>query len=697
MNIRLAKTAGFCFGVDRAVNLVNSLLAEGKNVYSLGPIIHNPQMVKILSDAGCSIIAHPEEAPENAVVVISSHGVGEHIYKQFQDANIEYADSTCPFVSRIHHVVKKASEAGSIIFIAGDPNHPEIEGIVGHCYQENYVFKNSKDLLEIIGNYPEIYEKSIVLVAQTTYNAEEWKKCVEIIKKVYTNLVVFDTICNATNVRQLEALELARQSDLMIIIGGRESSNTAKLFEVCSAFCPSILIETADELPREKIVAPKNIGVTAGASTPSCIIKEVLKKMEIYENDFENGDEVDFIEALEGSLKTIYTNEIVQGVVASISPNEIQVDVGTKHAGYVPLDEFSFNSSEKPELLVKVGDILDLVVMRVNDQEGTVMLSKKRFEALKGWKSIEQAKEDDTSLTGSVVDVVKGGVIVLCEGVRVFIPASQSTRSRNDSLESLLKTKVSFKILETNMQRRRAVGSIRAASKDIRKESETKFWSEVEIGKKYTGTVKSLTSYGAFVDLGGIDGMVHISELSWNRIKNPSEVVKEGDVIEVYIKEFDPEKRKISLGYKKQEDNPWEKFVSAYKVGDVVNVKVVSMLQFGAFAQIMPGIDGLIHISQIADKRIERPNEVLKIGGFYDAKITEIDNNKKRVSLSIRALIAPEELTEDTKVVEDIKAVDDTKVDEVVENKDVAEVSDIAEEKIAEQESVSSETTTTEN
>jgi (E)-4-hydroxy-3-methyl-but-2-enyl pyrophosphate reductase/ribosomal protein S1 len=689
LNIRLAKTAGFCFGVDRAINLVNSLLAQGKKVYTLGPIIHNPQMVRELEEVGCSIISHPTEAPENSVVVIRSHGVGEDIYQQFLEANIEYADATCPFVSKIHNIVKKASGEGSIIFIAGDPNHPEIEGIVGHCCKESYVFKNSSDLQKIIENHPELSEKSVILVAQTTYNADEWKKCVEMIKKVYTNLVVFDTICNATNVRQLEALELARQSDLMIIIGGRESSNTAKLFEVCSAFCPSILIETADELPREKIINANNIGVTAGASTPSCIIKEVLKKMENYENEFENGDEVNFIEALENSLKTIYTNEIVQGVVASISPNEIQVDVGTKHAGYIPLDEFSFDQSQKPEQFVKVGDILDLVVMRVNDQEGTVMLSKKRFEALKGWKSIEQAKEDDTALTGIVVDVVKGGIIVLCEGVRVFIPASQATRSRNDSLESLLKSKVSFKILETNMQRRRAVGSIRAASKDIRKESESKFWSVVEIGKKYTGTVKSLTSYGAFVDLGGIDGMIHISELSWSRIKNPSEVVKEGDVVEVYIKDFDSEKRKISLGYKKQEDNPWEKFVSTYKVGDVVNVKVVSMLQFGAFAQIMPGIDGLIHISQIADKRIEKPQEVLKIGEFYDTKITEIESNKKRVSLSIRALIEPEEVVEDTKPIEE--------VEEAVKIKDVAEVEHIIEEDAAEQETATSETTTTEN
>ena len=361
------------------------------------------------------------------------------------------------------------------------------------------------------------------------------------------------------------------------------------------------------------------------------------------ENTKVNPAEGNFEEMLEESLKTLNTDEKVHGVVVGVTPTEVLVDVGRKQAGYVPASELSTDPNVKPEEVVKVGDEMDLLIMRTNDQEGTIMLSKKRLDAAKGWEKVVAASDDQSVLEGVVCEVVKGGVIAITEGVRVFIPASQATASRSDPLEDLLKKQVKFRIIEVNRGRKRAVGSIRSVLHDERKAEEEKFWETAEVNQVYTGVVKSLTSYGAFVDLGGIDGMIHISELSWTRIKHPSEVVNVGDTVTVYIKALDREKGKISLGYKKPEDNPWEILKAQYPVGSVVEVKVVGMTTFGAFAQVIPGIDGLIHISQIADHRIEKPQDVLKIGDVVKAKITEIDFDRHRVSLSIRALLEEQE------------------------------------------------------
>lgn len=363
-------------------------------------------------------------------------------------------------------------------------------------------------------------------------------------------------------------------------------------------------------------------------------------------------DEMSDMEALEYSLSHMSTDQHVKGYVLAVTPTEIQVDIGRKHAGYVPIDEYSADPDVKAQDEVKVGDVLDLIVMRTNDQEGTVMLSKKRYDASAIWENFCESAGTDEILSGKVVETVKGGVLVMSKGIRVFIPASQATASRGESLDDLLHQTVKFRILEVNRQRHRAVGSIRSVLRDERKEQEAEFWNNIEEGKVYTGKVKSLTSYGAFVDLGGVDGMVHISELSWRRIKNPSEVVSVGDVIEVYVKSFDPEKRRVSLGYKKAEDNPWSIFLRDYSEGDVVKAKIVSMTAYGAFANIIEGIDGLIHISQISHDRIGKPQDVLTVGQEVEAKITQIDTERKRISLSIKALTEPEEPVEEAAVEE---------------------------------------------
>ena len=427
----------------------------------------------------------------------------------------------------------------------------------------------------------------------------------------------------------------------MVVVGGFHSANTTALAALCGRYCPTVQVETADQLERhrETLRGARFIGITAGASTPACIIKEVLNSMSVLEN---NTEEMNFGELLDQYSKSIHNGEKVTAVVTGIKPTEISVDAGTKHACYVPLDQLTSDPGAKPEDIVKVGDELELMVVRVNDVEGTAMLSKTRLDAAAGFEKVMNAGETGEVLTGVVTEVIKGGVLVLTNGVKVFIPASQTGVPRDGDLNTLLRKEVSFKILETNRQRRRAVGSISVVAREARKEQAKKFWEEVEVGKVYTGKVKSLTNFGAFVDLGGVDGRIGLTDLTWLRVKNPSEVVSIGDTVEVTVKDIDRENNRVSLIYKKTEDNPWEKIKTMYKVGDVVTVKIMSITTFGAFAQIIPGIDGLIHISQIARERVEKVADKLSVGQEVEAKITELDYDRHRASLSIKALLAEE-------------------------------------------------------
>ena len=643
--IKVAKSAGFCFGVDRAVKLVYGELEKGnKSVATLGPIIHNADVVNDLTDKGVRIADSVDDLKEGEKAVIRSHGVGKKIYEGLDQKGNTYIDATCPFVARIHKIVREKTEEGYFILIAGDKDHPEVQGIVGHCDENYYVFKDEDQLKSFFSKNYKNLEKKLAIVAQTTYNILIWGECLKVIPKDDENILVFDTICNATSQRQSDAALLSKEVDVMIVVGGKNSSNTIKLYNVCSENCPSYHIENADELYSLNLKNAEKIGITAGASTPAYIIKEVQNTMaEILEDD------INFEEALEQSFKKVHTGERVKGYIAAVNNSEAIVDIGTKHTGYVPLSELTDDQTKKPSDIVSVGEEVDLIVTKINDQEGIVTLSKKKVDELVGFDNISKAKEEDAVLDGVVLNVVKGGILVSVDGVRVFVPASQTGLGRDKNLDELLKQKVQIKIIEVNESRRRAVGSIKAVAKAQREAAKAAFWETAEIGKVYKGEVKSLTNYGAFVDLGGIDGMVHISELSWGRIKHPSQVVKVGDILEVYLKELDKESGRISLGFKKAEDNPWVKFQNNYNVGDVVKATIVSITPFGAFAQIIEGVDGLIHISQIADKRVDNVNDVLSVGQEVDVKITEIDLDKKRISISIRALLddAAAEETED--------------------------------------------------
>ena len=635
MRLELARSAGFCYGVRRAVQMAEMAAEGGRPCVMLGPIIHNRDVIAYLESIGVGLVDTPEEVPPGTAVLIRSHGEGRPVHEALARLGRPVIDATCPNVSRIHQIVSRAEEGGRQVLIIGTRTHPEVAAIAGWC-RRPVVLEGVAELSNWLETAPERRDIPLTMVSQTTSTRFIWDSCVEKAKKECTNLKIFDTICNATYKRQSEAQALAARCGAMIVIGGRDSSNTKRLWELCAALCPdTVWIERAAELEPSNLCRKASIGITAGASTPGWIIKEVYDKMS--DENFEI--EESFAEMLEKSIKTLNTGEKVTGVVTGITPTEIYVDLGTKHAGYIPVSELTDDPTAKVEDLVKIGDEIETYVMRVNDQEGVVTLSKKRLDTVKSWDDIEQAREEHTTVEGVVTEENKGGVVVSIKGVRVFVPASQTGLPRETPMSQLLKQHVRLRITEVNRARRRVVGSIRAVEAEERAAKAAEVWANIEENKRYTGTVKSLTSYGAFVDIGGVDGMVHISELSWSRIKHPSEVVSVGDTVEVYVISFDKEKKKISLGMKDRSQNPWEVFTGKYQPGDVANVRVVKLMTFGAFAEVVPGVDGLIHISQIADHRIDKPGDVLSEGQMVDVKIIDIDYDNKKVSLSIRALL----------------------------------------------------------
>ena len=638
MSVTVAKSAGFCFGVNRAVELVEQAVREGKQVVTLGPIIHNRHAVAHFEEMGVRVIDRADQAQPGMTVIIRSHGVTRQVYEQLQSRGAEIIDATCPFVKRIHGIVSKACDAGKLPVIIGTRSHPEVEGIAGWC-DRCEVFETPEELERWATSGQISLDLPICMVCQTTSTESLWKLCTKIAKKQFTNPEIFDTICKATESRQSEAAKLSSICQAMVVVGDTHSSNTGRLAMICREHCEKVvLVDNASELDPDFFRGATAVGVTAGASTPAWIIKEVNKTMSEITN-VEAVQEENFAELLEQSIKTLNTGDKVMGIVTGIGTTEVQIDLGTKHAGYIPYDEVSADPTVKPEDILKVGDEIEVFVVRVNDQEGTCQLSKKKLDGLKVWDDMATWCEEKTTVEGTITEENKGGLVANIKGIRVFIPASQSGVAKGGDMAGMVGQTVQLKITEVNRARRRVIGSIRAVTSEARKAAQEKLWSEIQEGAKFHGTVKSLTSYGAFVDIGGVDGMVHVSELSWNRIKNPAEVVSVGDEIDVYVISFDAEKRKISLGYKTAEMNPWNQFMTNYNVGDVVDAKIVKLMTFGAFAEIIPGVDGLIHISQIADKRIGKPEDVLTEGQEVQVKITDVDAENKRISLSIRALL----------------------------------------------------------
>lgn len=651
MHIQIAASAGFCPGVRRAADTLEEILqkarSDGTHVYSIGRLIHNDDYIAHLISLGCRIIDRAEvdgvirraENGETATVVIRAHGELSEIIGRLRAcerrcSNFRLVDLTCPYVERVRRIAADNSSPDTLFLLLGTEGHPEVEGIMSCLSGPGRVFADARELELCIfdKSIRQYAQNGVAMAVQTTQKLSEWKKSIEICKKVYTNARIFDTICNVTENRQAEAAELAKHADLMVVIGSPDSSNSRKLTEVAREYCKNVwFLPNAAALAEHALPAGLHqVSITAGASTPDSVIQEVYKAMNEQEN---------FAEMLEASMKTLNTGDIVEGVVTSISQNEIHLDLGTKTTGVITHDKATNDSSAKLEDLFKVGDVVRAKVVKVSDIDGIATLDKTRVDADANWVAVVNAYENGEILEGKIVEAVKGGVIINLNGVRVFIPASQTGVPKDGDLSVLVGTTQRVKIIEIKADRKRAYASIRAVLREERKAKEAEFWANIEEGKEYDGEVKSLTSYGAFVDLGGVDGMVHTTELSWKRIHHPSEVVNVGDKIHVYVKAFDPEKGRISLGYKTEEMNPWNQFVSQYQEGDVADVRVVSLMPFGAFAEIVPGCDGLIHISQIADHKIMKPDECLEVGQVVRAKITAIDMDNRKISLSIRALL----------------------------------------------------------
>ena len=637
MKVVLAQSAGFCYGVRRAVELAQEKAAQGAPCVMLGPIIHNKEVVGRLAAQGLRAVDRPEEVPSGCGVVIRSHGEGRAVHEDFARRGVEVFDATCPNVTHIHKIVAEAENRGRQPVVVGATDHPEVLAIAGWC-RAPVVVSGAKDLEKWLNDGENRHHLPLTFVCQTTSTKKIWEDCVKKAKKLCTNSEFFDTICGATSKRQEEARQLAARCGLMVVVGDRQSSNTKRLAEICRESCPNVwLIERAEDLERSQMPQVDMVGITAGASTPAWIIKEVYDKMSDEIMEIEKS----FAEMLEESIKTLNNGDKVTGTVVAITPTEVQVELGIKYPGYISLTELSDDPTAKVEDIVKVGDEIESQVIQVSDRDCMVKLSKRRLDINKGWEEIEAARENEAVVEGFVTEDNKGGVVVSVKGVRVFVPASQTGLPRETPMSELLKQKVRLVITEVNRARRRVVGSISRVTRAERAAAAEKVWAEIEDGKRYTGTVKSLTSYGAFVDIGGVDGMVHISELSWSRIKHPSEVVKVGDTVDVYVISADKEKKKISLGMKDHSQEPWTVFTSTYQVGDTANVRIVKLMTFGAFAEVVPGVDGLIHISQLADHRVEKPGDVVAEGDKVDVKITDVDMDNKKISLSIRALLEP--------------------------------------------------------
>ncbi len=651
MEFVVSKYLGYCFGVNRAITTLFKIIDEqpDRKCYTYGPIIHNKRITDQLSQRGVAVIEDISLAEPGSLVFIRTHGVSGSVLSSLRERGVEYVDLTCPYVQKIHNVAKKSDR----LLMVGDIRHPEVVGILGDAKGEYRAVTTPEQLRSLLREQPEV---SYTMVAQTTFNMELWlemKSYVESFRESNGRLLdkegfpvsavtVCETICHSTSDRQKEVEQMAKECDYIIVIGDKHSSNTKKLYEIASSRCPACYIEDATELP-QYLSEYKKIGLATGASTPGSTIEEVINIM-MNENNNVNftEEDIDFAAALEASLQVTRVGQRITGTIGVVGTNEVQVELGGKHTGFIPASEFT----EEELAALKAGDEVEAFVMKVSDIEGTVLLSKKKLDSIKGFEKLEAAKDNNEILTGTVAEVVKGGLVVYVNAVRVFVPASLASLRKDTDLESMKNQEVRLRIIELENagRRKRIIGSIKSVLKEEKDAAQAKVWESIEVGKKYDGVVKSLASFGAFVDIGGVDGLVHVTDLAWTKIKHPSEIVKEGDCIEVEVKAFDPETRKISLTFKKANEDPWTILPQKYEVGDVIPVTVLKLMPYGAFVSVIPGIDGLVHISQIANQRVEKAGDVLKVGDEVDAKIIEINYETKKISLSIKAALPEEDV-----------------------------------------------------
>ncbi|MGO1368772.1 bifunctional 4-hydroxy-3-methylbut-2-enyl diphosphate reductase/30S ribosomal protein S1 [Senegalia sp. (in: firmicutes)] len=634
MKIILAQNSGFCFGVERAIDSTLDAINTKEDVSSLGPLIHNKQVIDKLNKKGLNTINSINDV-ESGTIIIRSHGVPKDIHDSIDLKKMKTLDLTCPFVRKIQKKVEKYYNTGYKIIIIGDPNHPEVIGINGWCENNADIINCKEDIVE-----DKKYDK-ICIVSQTTMNEEKFKLLSEIISQNAKEVLKFNTICNATKLRQSSCKEVSSQVDAMIVIGGYHSSNTQKLVEISKEMCKNVYhIETIDDLNLEEFKKYNIVGITAGASTPDWIIKEVVNIVSDVNNEMDK-----MMEEIEKTLVEMNRGDIVEGTIISVNKDEVMVNIGYKSDGIIKKNELSNDSNIDIESKFQTGDKIEVYILKLDDGEGNVLLSKKRVEDIKGWHDLEDTYKEEDLVDGKIVEVVKGGVIALVKGIRGFIPASHISSNFVKDLNEFLDKELSLKIIEFDPSKKRLVLSRKKVELDELQEKKDELWNSIEKDMKIEGEVKRLTNFGAFVDIGGMDGLVHISELSWGRTNHPSEIVSVGDKVEVIVLDFDKEKERISLGYKQTTSHPWKDIKDKYKIGDIVEGKVAKLVDFGVFVEIAPGLDGLVHISEISHDHVANPSEVLSKGQDVNVKILDIDEEKNRLSLSIKETGEKEEIS----------------------------------------------------
>lgn len=655
MKIIIADNAGFCFGVKRAINMTKEELENSSNsLYSYGPLIHNPQVVKEFESQGLKSIDEISEI-EDGRIIVRSHGIPKSTEEFIKDKDLTLVDCTCPYVKSVHKRVEEFFNKGYNIVIIGDSSHPEIIGINGYCNNEAIIINDIEEV-----NNVSLMDK-VCVVSQTTNTIEKFNEISNAIRKKSSNVEVFNTICNATTVRQNSTAEVAQQVEAMVVIGGYKSSNTIKLYEISRRHCKNVFhIETIEDLSLQKISKFNTIGITAGASTPDWIIKEAVKAMD---NLNDNEMSMDMLEAIENSFTRIHKGEVLKGKIIFVTDTEVMVNINYRSDGIINRDELSKDPDAKPKDLYKEGDEIDVYVVRVDDGEGNVVLSTKRVDDVKGWEELETKFKNGDKIEAKVLNAVKGGLTVLVNGINGFIPASHVSANYVTDLNQFRGQKLEVKIIDFDIEKRRIILSRKEVEKvelDVKKKE---VWSTLEVGVNIEGVVQRLTDFGAFVDLGGVDGLIHISDLSWNRIKHPSEVVKVGDKVEVKVLALDENRNRISLGLKQTIEEPWEAFKKNVEVGSVVEGTVVNLLDFGAFVRLNDGVDGLLHVSQISKDHINKPADVLKINDKIMVKIIEVNEEERRISLSMKDV--DEDTEEEVAVNEEVEVT----IEDILDNK----------------------------
>ena len=681
MKIIAANESGFCFGVERAVNLAMAAAAEHGRVFTYGELMHNEDAVDDLKEKGVLPVDSVEGLKAGDVLVIRSHGAPPEIYKLCEAMKIVVVDATCPFVRRIHQVVLNEYKKRHTIIIAGEKKHPEVIGINGWCEDSAYFVKTADELKALPDGF-----KNVCLVAQTTFSVEAYKAIAEEMKRRFCDVDVFNTICDVTVKRQEEAERLSKICDAMIVIGGSNSSNTKKLADICKKHGKKVQsIAKPCQLVLEKFDCNDIIGVVAGASTPHRMIREVITRMSemektmaecpkeqvsevkaedtatvteptaaepaastepiVTEPDQAQADtaESSFAEAFEKTLVRIRNGQLIKGSVVQIVDGEVCVNIGYKSDGFIPRSEFSHDDTVDPAEMLKIGDVIEVEVLKVNDGEGNVLLSRKNVENKRLWDRLIQDPEAENKIYDGIgKEVVKGGLIATIDGVRAFVPASYLSTKYVESIQDFVKKPLKLKIIEIDRSRKRIVASHKQVLMEEAEQAKKEKFETLKAGMKVTGTVRRLTNYGAFVDIGGVDGLIHVTDVAWGRVKNPSDVLRAGQEVELLVLNVDSQKGRISLGYKQLQPKPWTMAAEKYPVGSIVEGKVVRIVDFGAFVALEPTIDGLIHISQVGARRVQKVEDELNVGDMVRCKVLEVNPEAKRISLSRRDVILEE-------------------------------------------------------